>query len=946
MKRTPTRLRQSRRVARLLTLVGGISAPILAAPSAAHANITQEATGSTVLQDINPTLTGAGVSFAQAEGESVTNQFEVTPSNVYQPSSKFVYINDGGMSAAGFPNSVGASSAHADFVGGVIFGGTFGAGAPSTPGGIAYGLTTINSYSAQYIFDFVNNSTSIPVKIVNQSFDYVQNTMGNPNLTGPQQEQYDSIYDNYVDTYGTIFVSAAGSTGAVTSPGTAYNSIGVGMYNGGFLTGPTIDNGRSKPDISSVAGQTSIATAEVSGVTILLYQAAAANLGGAGTSGDATDARTIKALLLNGAIKEAGWSHTTTQPLDLTQGAGIVYAYNSYHQLIGGEHHTLSVGSTSIGGAHSASASVNVSTPLGWDFSTITSTSSSDSFKDYVFQPATGPGITGYDLTTTLIWNRPLSDPNNENIANPINNLYLYLFNATTSTATTIDSSVSTLDNVQQIYDTNLTPGDVYDIQLLKHGGTVGSQGVLSNTETYALAFNFQPDPIHRSWVQPGGGSWGTQTNWATDVPPNAAGAAANFSEAVTGPFNITLDANQTVGQVIFNSTNSYTLSAGNSPSNTLIFDWGGNTAYINDMLGNHSITAPVQLNSNTSVIVAGAGNTLTLSNAISGAGTLNKSGPGTLVLGASNSYAGPTTISGGAMVLNASGALPSGAAVINNGALTANASNLIGPISGSGMLNISATGSLSIASGSSTSTQTALSITTGGLLNIKNNSLTLNYSANTIGSPNATIRNYISSAYNVNGTLWTGTTGITSSNAAADPGHHTIAFADGADGVVTNLPAGVSSAVPAGGVLPAGSELVTYAFPGDANLDGKVDFNDFVAISTHFLANDINWDHGNFNYDGVVDFNDFVVLSTNFGEGVTGGDGAGATAEELAQFNAMATSYGISSAQINAWDATISNLPEPGSFGLIAVGAMCVLRRRARAIACSKRRVFFPLPR
>jgi hypothetical protein len=218
----------------------------------------------------------------------------------------------------------------------------------------------------------------------------------------------------------------------------------------------------------------------------------------------------------------------------------------------------------------------------------------------------------------------------------------------------------------------------------------------------------------------------------------------------------------------------------------------------------------------------------------------------------------------------------------------------------------------------------------TAGKLDVNNTSLTINYGSGS--SPNAAIRNYISSAYNVNGALWTGTTGITSSNAKANPGHSSIGFADGADGVVTNLPAGVSPALPNGGMLPAGLELVTSAFPGDANLDGKVDFTDFVAISTHFLANDINWDHGNFNYDGAVDFNDFVILSTNFGDGVTGGDGTGATAAELAQFNALATSYGISKAQISAWDATISTLPEPTSAGLLAVGAIGLLQRRQRA--------------
>jgi fibronectin-binding autotransporter adhesin len=358
---------------------------------------------------------------------------------------------------------------------------------------------------------------------------------------------------------------------------------------------------------------------------------------------------------------------------------------------------------------------------------------------------------------------------------------------------------------------------------------------------------------------------------------------------------------------------------------------------------------------------------------------SLVKVGTGTQTLSGANGFTGTVTVSGGTLALSNATALLAGKNVTNSASLVANASMNLGNISGatgttyvnptftltesgvmtqkglvnqgsvnftglgsvigangitgsSGGLIIGATGSVALSSGAAPSIQKALSIANGGLLNIKSSALTLAYVNNgSAGSPNATIRNYISSAYNVNGSLWTGTTGITSSVAAANPGHSSIGFADGADGVVTNLPAGVSAAIPAGGVLPTGNELIASVFPGDGNMDGKVDFNDFVLISTHFLAADINWDHGNFNYDGVVDFNDFVVLSTNFGEGVTGGDGTGATAAELAQFNALATSYGISKAQIAAWDATISTLPEPTSAGLLAVGAVGLLQRRRR---------------
>ena len=78
--------------------------------------------------------------------------------------------------------------------------------------------------------------------------------------------------------------------------------------------GPT-DDGRSKPDITAPGGFTSYSTPYVSGCAAILMQAAARGDGGSGTQTSAGDIRTVKALLLNGATKPTGWSHTSTQPL-------------------------------------------------------------------------------------------------------------------------------------------------------------------------------------------------------------------------------------------------------------------------------------------------------------------------------------------------------------------------------------------------------------------------------------------------------------------------------------------------------------------------------------------------------------------------------------------------------------------------------------------------------
>lgn len=54
----------------------------------------------------------------------------------------------------------------------------------------------------------------------------------------------------------------------------------------------------------------------------------------------------------------------------------------------------------------------------------------------------------------------------------------------------------------------------------------------------------------------------------------------------------------------------------------------------------------------------------------------------------------------------------------------------------------------------------------------------------------------------------------------------------------------------------------------GDSNLDGKVDFTDFLTVSGHFTSNtDAVWASGDFTGDKAVDFADFLIVSKNYGD-------------------------------------------------------------------------------
>lgn len=59
-----------------------------------------------------------------------------------------------------------------------------------------------------------------------------------------------------------------------------------------------------------------------------------------------------------------------------------------------------------------------------------------------------------------------------------------------------------------------------------------------------------------------------------------------------------------------------------------------------------------------------------------------------------------------------------------------------------------------------------------------------------------------------------------------------------------------------------------TGTVAGDVNLDGEVNFSDFLVLSTNFGQSDHTWSGGDADCNGMVAFPDFLALSNNFGAG------------------------------------------------------------------------------
>jgi len=218
-------------------------------------------------------------------------------------------------------------------------------------------------------------------------------------------------------------------------------------------------------------------------------------------------------------------------------------------------------------------------------------------------------------------------------------------------------------------------------------------------------------------------------------------------------------------------------------------------------------------------VVTVAAGQTVVDSTVRSGAGQLVKQGAGTLVLSAAATFSGGTVVEQGEVVIRNTAAL------------------------GTGSLTVRAGAKVRLDIGAATVPVSALALDATGKVDLGTGKIVL------AGGWNAAdMRAKILAGFGDGS--WNGTSGITSSAAAATP-YRAVGWINNGDGSLT----------------------LSFAADGDTNLDGYVDLSDLMNILASGKYNTgaaADWADGDCTLDGYVDLSDLmnILASGLYGQG------------------------------------------------------------------------------
>jgi autotransporter-associated beta strand protein len=376
-------------------------------------------------------------------------------------------------------------------------------------------------------------------------------------------------------------------------------------------------------------------------------------------------------------------------------------------------------------------------------------------------------------------------------------------------------------------------------------------------------------------------------------------------------------DANVSLAGLTLSHAAGFTIQS--SGAGSLTFNNGSGTATVTATAGQHVISAPVVLASQTALNVS-SGASVTLSGTISSAMAtpaihLNGSGTVTVASSASFNFTNVGTINVNSGVLNLNTAAGTGSLNVNVGTAGSAASAFFGLATGTNItlnsLTVGANGLAVLGSGQgalgmhSVLTVNSLSIASGGVLDLNDNALVVSYT-NPTSSPLGTIQSLINDHQIVSSV-------VNNYNSNTDnPVTLTVACLEASNlyGTGKIWPWAGAPALVANPLSGAPTQiLIMPTILGDTDLNGQVDFNDLLAVLNSYpMASGATLDMGDTDGNGTVDFNDLLAVLNGYGF-------------TMASLDLASSSDSMSMSSPSSVQVTV--VPEPTTMALLALGGV-----------------------
>ena len=411
-------------------------------------------------------------------------------------------------------------------------------------------------------------------------------------------------------------------------------------------------------------------------------------------------------------------------------------------------------------------------------------------------------------------------------------------------------------DGVTVLGTSTLTLPASAQFDLDAFGLTNGFNGSLVSERHFDMFIDQASYITGAHWGADSNGDWGSGDNW-NGPAPDGMDHIAYFGSAISAARQVNVEAAKTVGTMVFDDAQSYTISGSNTitfANPTLADDGIADTTpppyanLIKVLQGSHTVSAPVALLGDTNVNAA-TGSTLTLANLQDSTVKLIKTGGGKLAV--NGVRAGGLSVEAGRVEM------------LHSGNTTANTSHV---------------GELTVA--------------TGAVIDLRDNKL---ITASPVGTWTGAAYDGVaglvdSGRGDAGNALWNGTTGIITSDTRAINNGDLVSIGVAKVSEVRTV-ADTATTTFAGRTVLGSDTLAMVTWGGDANLDGKINIDDYGRIDGNVgqSGSVFGWSRGDFNYDGKINIDDYGIIDGNINrQGATFStatalDGVGAVPEPAA---------------------------------------------------------------